>query len=539
MTGTISLLRKHQVVDRIWRKDHTVWRQDPNEIVNRLGWLSVIDLMREECASLEAFSQEVRDSGTEHIVLLGMGGSSLGSEVLGRVFGNAPGYPELITLDSTLPETVQAVAEHVDPLRTLFIVASKSGTTIEPLCHFAYFWALVQSRIGPLRAGRQFVAITDPGTPLARMAEEMHFRQTFLNPPETGGRFSVLSYFGMVPAALSGIDVCSLLDRAHGMRQRCLPSGSQDGNPGLCLGAAMGALARRGRNKLTLVASPAIECFGIWVEQLIAESVGKEGKGIVPVVGEPLGEVDEYGDDRFFVYLQLDDENRSNLEPALEKLRRSGQPLLVISLADKNDLGAEFFRWEFATAIAGAVLGVHPFDQPDVQRAKDLTLRLLAQYQESHQVSHPGSFQSMRDLLIASQEHSYFAVMAYLPQSPAVDESVRDLRRRVVQDTGMATMAGYGPRYLHSTGQLYKGGPGNGVYLHVTVDHPQDVPIPGKAYTFGVLADCQAAGDLQALISLGRPVTAIHLSNKAHESLGTVLGGIRVTRKSNALPTPV
>ncbi len=507
---TLADLRQNDIMRRIWRKDHTVWKPDPSEIADRLGWLTVTEVMSDQVSVLEAFAGEVQEADFRHMVLLGMGGSSLGAEVIRQVFGGAGGYPELIVLDSTVPAAVQAVAEVINPAKTLFLVSSKSGSTTEPLVLFQYFRSLVESVSGREKTGQSFVAITDPGTPLARMAEEDGFRRTFLNPPDIGGRYSVLSYFGLVPAALIGVNIAALLERADGMREGCASGAPVDENHGAWLGACIGTLARQGRDKLTLIASPAIGSFGLWVEQLIAESTGKDSKGIVPVVGEPLAAPSDYGDDRLFIYICLEGDNNATTDAAVERLRSAGQPVVTQKMRDRYDMGAEFFRWEFATAVAGAILGIHPFDQPDVQKAKDATQRLLAEYTASGRLPQAETTGSLAHLLSQAGEGNYLAIMAYLHQTPELDGVLADFRRKVLERHHIATTLGYGPRFLHSTGQLHKGGPDTGLFLQITASHRKDLPIPGKPYTLGVVADAEAQGDLEALQSLGRLVARIH-----------------------------
>jgi len=516
---TLADLQQRNVVARIWQKDHTIWKPDPEEITNRLGWLTVTDLMSEQVPALVSFAEEVQDAGFRNVVLLGMGGASLGSEVLRQTFGSAAGYPELIVLDSTVPACVQAVTEVIDPIRTLFLVSSKTGGTIETLSFYKYFRDLVESAMGKERAGQNFVAITDTGTSLARLAEEAKFRRVFLNSPDVGGRFSVLSYFGLVPAALMGIDITLLLERANCGREECVSRVPPHENPGAWLGATMGTLALRGRDKLTLVTSPSIGSFGLWLEQLIAESTGKDGKGIIPVAGEPLMDSAHYGGDRLFVYLRLADDDNSAVDASMERIKSSGQPVVNLELRDRYDLGAEFFLWEFATAIAGAILGIQPFDQPNVQAAKDLTGRILQEYQTSGRLSSVVVAHSPKDLLAEVRQGNYLAIMAYIRQTPEVEETLTGFRRKVMERHRIAATLGYGPRLLHSTGQLHKGGPGTGLFLQVTTGHKKDLPIPGEPYTFGVLADAQALGDLQTLQSLGQRVIRIHLDLGAEMSL--------------------
>jgi len=510
--ASLADLSRHDVVGRMWQKDHTVWKPEPSEITNRLGWLTITDLMSEQVPALESFAREVREASFRHVVLLGMGGSSLGPEVLRQTFGSATGYPELIVLDSTVPAWVQAVTEAIDPIHTLFLVSSKSGTTTEPLALFQYFRGLVNSAIGKEKAGQNFVAITDPGTPLARLATEGGFRRIFLNPPDIGGRYSVLSYFGLVPAALIGVDITALLDQAKGMREGCTSGVPIHENRGAWLGVCISTLALHGRDKLTLITSPAISSFGLWVEQLIAESTGKEGKGIIPVVDEPLVESAYYGDDRLFICLRLEGDDNSATDTAIERIQSSGQPVLTLEMRDRYDLGAEFFRWEFATAVAGAILGIHPFNQPNVQETKEATERVLQEYTATGRLPQVEAADSVADLMAEAGKGKYLAIMAYVRQTPEVDKVLADFRRKVVERHHMATTLGYGPRFLHSTGQLHKGGPNTGLFLQITTEHEKDLPIPDKPYTFGVVADAQALGDLQALKSSGQRVTRIHFS---------------------------
>lgn len=509
--ATLADLGRRDVVARIWRKDHTVWESEPTEITNRLGWLTVSDLMSAQGAVLRSFAQEVREAGFNHVVLLGMGGSSLGPEVLRQTFGTTSGYPELIVLDSTVPAWIQSVKEAIDPAHTLFLISSKSGSTTEPLSLFQYFKDLVETSLGKENDGQNFVAVTDAGTPLAKLAEDEKFRRIFLNPSDIGGRYSVLSYFGLVPAVLTGVDIITLLDRSDCMREACASCVPAHDNPGVWLGTYMGTLALKGRDKLTLITSPAISSFGLWVEQLIAESTGKEGKGIIPIVGEPLIEPARYGDDRLFVCLRLGGDDNSAVDKAIERIRSSAQPVLVLEMRDRYDLGAEFYRWEFATAIAGAILGIHPFNQPNVQQAKDATERVLQEYTTSGRLPEVETADSLVNLLTEARKGRYLAIMAYVHQTPGVDKALAELRRKVVYRYGITTTLGYGPRFLHSTGQLHKGGPATGLFLQITADHEKDLPIPGKPYTFGVMADAQALGDLQALQLLGWPVIRVHL----------------------------
>ncbi len=511
--SALAELQRRKVISRIWSGDHTVWKPDPTELTNRLGWLTITDFMREQAPVLEAFADEVRNAGFRHVVLLGMGGSSLGPEVLRQTFGSAPGYPQLIVLDSTVPAWVQSVAEAIDPAHALFLISSKSGSTTEPNMFYAFFRDLVDKAVGKEAAGQHFSAVTDSGTSLEKMAGEQGFRRVFLNPSEIGGRYSVLSYFGLVPASLIGLDVLKLLDRADGMREGTASGVPVDENPGAWLGVVMGVLAQRGRDKLTLVTSPSISSFGLWVEQLIAESTGKEGLGIVPVAGEPKLSPEQYGDDRLFVYLSLDGDGNDESHEAIQAIESSGQPVVRLGLRDKYDIGAEFFRWELATAVAGSIIGINPFDQPNVQATKDMTESVLGQFERSGKLPAMEGPTSLGELLALAGQGDYLAIMAYIPQSPKVDLALDALRREVTERHGIATTMGYGPRFLHSTGQLHKGGPGFGLFLQITTEHAQDLAIPDTPYTFGVLADAQALGDLQALRASGRRAVRVDLGS--------------------------
>ena len=512
-------IQNRDLVKRIWAKDHTVWRPDPTEITNRLGWLTVTDTMREQVADLEAFAQEIRDTGFQHVVLLGMGGSSLGPEVLRQTIGPIPGYPHLIVLDSTLPSWIQPVTDSIDPKRTLFLVSSKSGGTLETLSFYRYFRGLVEERAGPGEAGQNFVAITDSGTSLEKLAQEQGFRDVFSNPEDIGGRYSVLSFFGLVPAALTGVDIGKLMDRADSMRKECDTKVPVRENPGVWLGVVMGALALEGRDKLTLVTSPAIESFGLWVEQLLAESIGKEGKGIIPIAGEPLVAPEHYGEDRLFVFLRLEGDDNAAVDRAMDTIASSEHPWVRLDMGDRYDLGAEFYRWEFATSVAGAILDVHPFDQPNVQQAKDMTDMVLKERRIIGSLPQVEAGSSLPELLTGARQGNYVAIMAYLRQTPETDQALAQLRRRIIEHYHIPVTLGYGPRFLHSTGQMHKGGPDTGLFLQITTTHSHDLDIPGENFSFGVLAQAQALGDLKTLQAIKRRVVRIHLDSAGQGSL--------------------
>ena len=509
----LAELQKSNVIARIWRKDHSVWRPDPRDIGNRLGWLTVIETMREQVPDLLNFAEEIKGAGFHHVVLLGMGGSSLGPEVLRQTFGNAADYPELIVLDSTVPARVMSVTNSIDPSQTLFLVSSKSGETIETNSLYAHFRGLAEGQLGKYDAGASFVAITDEGTPLEELANKEGFRRTFLNPPDMGGRYSVLSYFGLVPAALLGVDILAVLDRAERMREASASRIPAPANHAAGLGATMGAAALMGRDKLTLVTSPTVASFGLWAEQLIAESLGKQGKGIVPVVNEPLASPDTYAEDRLFVYMREESCDNTGTDDLMEQIESSGQLVVRLELQDKYDLGAEFFRWELATAIAASVIGVHPFNEPNVRAAKEMTSGVLQGFARSGRLMQVETTSSLRQLLARAGRGDYLAVMAFVNETLVIDKAFQDLRRQVTARYQIATTLGYGPRFLHSTGQLHKGGRPSGIFLQITADHEADVTIPREPFTFGVLADAQALGDLQAFQSAGLRFVRVHLGS--------------------------
>lgn len=533
---TLASLEEKRIVSRIWSHDHTVWRPEPTEITDRLGWLHIIEPMLEALPRLESFAEKVRAAGYTHALLLGMGGSSLAPEVMRKVFGVAPGYLDLGSLDSTSPEAVLSWAERLDPARTLFIVSTKSGTTVETLSLFKFFYNWTLERLGPEEAGRHFVAITDPGTSLAKEAAALRFRSVFLNDPNIGGRFSALSYVGLVPAALIGADLRGLLESAQEMALSCEPYVAGADNPGAWLGAILGALAEAGRDKLTLLGSPAVASFGDWVEQLIAESTGKDGKGILPVVNEPLGEPAEYGGDRLFVYTCLEGEESPEAQERLAALQAAGHPIVTLKLRRRQDLGGQMFLWEFATAVAGHILGIHPFDQPNVEAAKKLARQMLAAYQRDGALPLPAPAlqhgglalfgeglagsepaQAIRQFLAQAQPGAYIALQAYLPPAPELDRALEEIRLRLRRLTRLPVTVGYGPRFLHSTGQLHKGDAGRGLFIQFTADHRRDVPIPdapgssASSVTFGTLIMAQALGDFEALLQGGRRVMRLHL----------------------------
>ncbi len=554
--AALAALVDQKIVPRIWERDHTVWRPDPDEIANRLGWLDIADAMQELYASdsadviggdrgrawstvgtIEGLVDAVRADGYTHVLLLGMGGSSLAPEVFRKTFGVAEGYLDLAVLDSTDPGAVLNYDRQLDPTKTLFIVSTKSGGTVETLSFFKYFYNRTVATVGEAAAGAHFIAITDPGSALEKLADQYDFRATFLNDPDIGGRYSALSYFGLVPAALVGVDVPLLLQRAIDMEQAC--KANDVANPGLRLGAIMGSLAQAGRDKITFITSPAVASFGDWVEQLIAESTGKEGKGILPVVNEPYTE--NYGEDRLFVYLKVKGED--NQDVFVSKLAHL-QPVITLELADRYDLGAQYFLWEFAVAVAGHQIDIQPFDQPNVESAKNIAREMVAAYAESGKLPEQEALLSetgvtvytdvagnsletvTRSFLQQAQSGDYVALQAYVTPTAAVDAQLQALRRQLLEKTRLATTLGYGPRFLHSTGQLHKGDAGNGLFIQFTADAAEDAAIPDEAgqsassMTFGVLKLAQALGDRAALLENNRRVITYHMG-------ADVAGGLR------------
>ena len=471
------------VTRRIWQRDGTLWAPEGTpELEDRLGWLDVAERMAAEVDDLRAFAAGVRDDGIQDAVLLGMGGSSLGPEVLRQSFGE--GAVRLHVLDSTHPDQIRAVRDAVDLARTLFVVSSKSGGTIETMSQFKYFHSLQGD-------GSHYVAVTDPGTSLAQLGAEHGFRRVFENDPEIGGRYSVLSFFGLVPAAIAGIDVAGVLRTAQEAMEACQ---REDGNPGLELGAALGELALRGRDKLTFVVDEPLESFGLWAEQLVAESTGKEARGILPIADEPLATAAAYGDDRVFLHVSAGDVEQAG---KVAEFAAAGHPVFTLPASGPEDLGRIFFVSEFATAVAGWALGINPFDQPNVQEAKDNTKRVLEE-------GAPELDAGDADALIGSlAPPRYLAIMAYLPYAGAAEAGAARLRGRTVTGRHVATTFGYGPRFLHSTGQLHKGGPPTGAFVQIVDEPSGDVEVPGKPYTFATLIRAQADGDLQTLRAHG------------------------------------
>jgi glucose-6-phosphate isomerase len=538
----LDRMAKEDFGPRLWRKDASLWKKgqkDQQGIPEVLGWLEVAATMADRVAEIAAFAQEVRQAGLAYVVHMGMGGSSLAPLVLQRTFPAGPQGLPLTVLDTTDPATISQIEHQALVEKTLFIVASKSGTTAEPLAYMDYFYAKVKEAKGK-KAGENFVVITDPGTPLNKTAKDRGFRHAFLNFPDIGGRYSALSYFGLVPATLLGLDVGGFLDRALTMQHACGPEVPVKDNPGLVLGAILGELGLKGRNKVTFVVPEVIASLGMWLEQLIAESTGKEGTGLLPVAGEKLGDPAVYGDDRLFAYFRLAHEEEEHQEKAVAQLGAAGQPVVTIEMADRLDLAQEFFRWEIATATAGAILGINAFNQPNVQESKDNTNRLLKEMEAEGRLPEeiqslaegpvslyvqgeaaPTVVETLRSFLGQARPGDYVALLAYLTEDSAVELALADLRHTLRDQLRLATTVGYGPRYLHSTGQLHKGGPNTGIFFELTTDEREDLPLPARPYSFGVLKHAQALGDLESLRRHGRRVMRVHLHDEASHGLET------------------
>jgi transaldolase/glucose-6-phosphate isomerase len=547
----MAQLEKERLGERLWRKDPSLWKaehKDHSLIRNAMGWLHVAEKMEENLDDLTGFVREVRSAGFKRIVHMGMGGSSLAPLAFQKTFANTHDGLPLAVLDTNDSATILKIEKEVPAGETLFIVASKSGTTAEPLAFCDYFYNKVRGFKGHL-AGENFVAITDPGMPLVQQARERGFRRVFLNFTDIGGRYSALSYFGLVPAALMGLDVGELLIRALRMAHACASGVRLEENPGVTLGAAMGELACKGREKVTFLMPESISTLGLWLEQLLAESTGKEGKGLLPVAGEPLGPPSVYGQDRVFAYLRLRNEMDDMLESGITRLKKAGHPVVTIHMDDLFDMAQEFFRWEVATATAGVILGIDPFDQPNVQESKDNTNRLLEEVRRKGKLSEPAPDLKVDSLQFYGEKKAktargylkaffdeakpgdYIALQAYLSETPAIEQRLQEIRQLLRDGMHLATTLGYGPRFLHSTGQFHKGGPNTGLFLQLTADETEDVPLPGQPYTFGVFKRAQALGDLKALIKHGRRVMRVHLGKNVLQGLEALSQAMREGRK--------
>jgi glucose-6-phosphate isomerase len=534
---------------RLWRGDPTLWTSDDED--KWVGWLPIVEDQLAHLKQLNNAATDAAKAGFTHALLLGMGGSSLCPEVLKITYGKQPGHPELHVLDSTDPAQIKSIENQVDLAKTLCIVASKSGSTLEPNIFKQYFFDRMQQAVGKDKAGEHFIAITDPRSKMQQVAERDQFRKIFFGVASIGGRYSALSNFGMVPAAIMGLDLAKFLQRTNEMVQACKPEIPADQNPGAVLGAILGTLGNLGRNKVTIITSPGIHDLGAWLEQLIAESTGKIGKGLVPVDREALGAPEVYGNDRVFAHLRLANEPDTGQTQKLETLRSAGHPVVEIELADTYDLGQEFFRWEIATAVAGSILKINPFNQPDVEASKIVTRQLTEAYEKTGKLPEEspifdqggiklftdernaanlkalaGSNRSLTGLLRAHLSQlkpgDYMALLAYIEMSGAHEEKLQAMRHAVRDRKQVATCLGFGPRFLHSTGQAYKGGPNSGVFLQITCDDANDLPVPGQKYTFGIVKAAQARGDFQVLADRQRRALRVHLNANVNTSLKTL-----------------
>jgi len=535
MSGAIKQAEDDNLVKRIWRKDASLWKADEANqkiIKNSLGWLVLPDEMIGVADELIEFSDLTRRRNYRHVMVCGMGGSSLCPEVLAQTFGPQSGYPELLVLDSTDPDVLAAYADRIQIEHCLFVIASKSGTTTEPTVFYKFWYDQLGKRSA--NPGENFIAITDPGSPLIKAAGELGFQRVFLNQADIGGRYSALSYFGMVPAALMGIDLKKLLDRAKEMAQACAAVMPATANPAVQLGIFIGECAKAGRDKLTLVTDEKIASLGLWVEQLIAESTGKEGKGILPVAGEPLGGPAVYGQDRVFVTASIGTSSQG-MRSKLDALAAAGHPVVHRQLTDLYDLGAEFFLWEFATACAGWRLGINPFDQRSVQESKDATKELLNTFVSLGSLPEQAPLVAESELAIFAEGHTrealpatsvtdalrahlatvkqgdYIALLNYIEETPAIEARLKEIRTLLRDTTKCATTTGYGPRFLHSTGQMHKGGPDTGVFFQITAKDKHDFPAPGEPYSFSILKQAQALGDFRSLVAHRRRALRVDL----------------------------
>jgi len=537
--------QRNNKVQRLWQKDASLWTGADEG--NWLGWLGMVDEQIAHIDALKAIATDVKKAKFKHALLLGMGGSSLCPEVLRMTYGKVAGFPELHVLDSTDPAQIKAVENKVDLGKTICIVSSKSGSTLEPNIFKQYFFERVKAKVGEKEVGNRFIAVTDPGSKMQQVAERDKFRKICAGVPSIGGRYSALSNFGMAPAAVMGLDLSKFLKSTHEMVAACGPSSSAEANPGVILGAILGVAANHGRDKITFITSPGISDLGAWLEQLIAESTGKVGKGIIPVDREKLGKPAVYGNDRVFAYLRLASKPNKAQDAAVDALEKAGHPVVRISLPNTYALGQEFFRWEIATAVAGSVIGINTFNQPDVEASKVETRKLTSEYEANGSLPPESPFfegsgiklyadernaaelrggAKLTDVLKAHlsriKANDYFGVLGYILMDTAHEKALQEIRHKVRDNKKVATCLGFGPRFLHSTGQAYKGGPNSGVFLQITCDDAKDFPVPGQKYTFGVVKAAQARGDFAVLAERGRRALRAHLGKNVKAGLATL-----------------
>ncbi len=556
LAGAVALSleewKKNNNVARLWQKDASLWSGTDES--NWLGWLTITEEQLAHVDALKQVAEDVKKARFKHALLLGMGGSSLCPEVLRMTFGKIKGFPELHVLDSTDPAQIKAIEAKVDLKSTICIVSSKSGSTLEPNIYKQYFFERVKAKVGEREAGNRFIAITDPGSKMQQVAEVDKFRKIFMGVPSIGGRYSAISNFGMVPAAVMGLDVAKFLKNTEEMVKACGASCTADSNPGVILGTILGVAANHGRDKITIVTSPGIFDLGAWLEQLIAESTGKIGKGIIPVDRERLAKPATYGNDRVFAYLRLASKPNKAQDAAVDALEKAGHPVVRMTLPNTYNLGQEFFRWEIATAVAGSIIGINAFNQPDVEASKIETKKLTSQYETTGSLPPESPFFEEKGIKLFADEKNaaalkggaklvdvlkahlsrlgagdYFAVLGYIPMNPANEKTLQTIRHAVRDKEKVATVLGFGPRFLHSTGQAYKGGPNGGVFLQITCDDAKDLPVPGQKYTFGVVKAAQARGDFAVLSERGRRALRVHLGKNLKSGLATLAKAVQKT----------
>jgi transaldolase/glucose-6-phosphate isomerase len=542
--------KKNGKVKRLWQKDKALWTGTDED--KWLGWLDITEQQLENINALKEIAADIKKAGFKNALLLGMGGSSLCPEVLRMTFGESAGYPDLYVLDSTDPAQIKATEEKVDLSSTICIVSSKSGSTLEPNIYKQYFFDRVKAKVGEKEVGSRFIAVTDPGSKMQRVAEKDKFRKIFMGVPSIGGRYSALSNFGMVPAAVTGIDVSKFLKNTEQMVEGCDEDADAVTNPGVILGTILGLAANQGRDKMTIVTSPGIFDLGAWLEQLLAESTGKSGKGIIPVDRERLAKPDTYGSDRVFAYLRLESDPDKEQSAAIDALAKAGHPVVRIVVPDIYNLGQEFFRWEIATAVAGSIIGINAFNQPDVEASKLETRKLTSEYESTGKLPPETPFFTGDGAkLYADQKNAaalkgggtltgflkkhlaridagdYFAVLGYITMNGEHEEALQAIRLAVRDNKKVATVLGFGPRFLHSTGQAYKGGPNSGVFLQITCDDAVDILVPGQKYTFGVVKAAQARGDFAVLAERGRRALRVHLGKDVAAGLATLTNAVK------------
>jgi transaldolase/glucose-6-phosphate isomerase len=537
-------------VARLWQKDASLWSGTDES--NWLGWLTITEEQLSRIDALKQIAGEVKKARFKHALLLGMGGSSLCPEVLRLTFGKIKGFPELHVLDSTDPAQIKAIEAKVDLKSSICIVSSKSGSTLEPNIYKQYFFERVKAKVGEKEVGNRFIAITDPGSKMQQVAEADKFRKIFMGVPSIGGRYSAISNFGMVPAAIMGLDVAKFLKNTDEMVKACGAFSAADSNPGVLLGTILGVAANHGRDKITIIASPGISDLGAWLEQLIAESTGKIGKGIIPVDREHLAKPATYGNDRVFAYLRLASKPNKAQDAAVTAIEKAGHPVVRITLPNAHALGQEFFRWEIATAVAGSTIGINAFNQPDVEASKIETKKLTSQYETTGSLPPESPFFEEKGIKLFADEKNtatlqggakladvlkthlsrlgagdYFAVLGYITMNPANEKLLQGIRHAVRDRKKVATVLGFGPRFLHSTGQAYKGGPNSGVFLQITCDDAKDMPVPGQKYTFGIVKAAQARGDFAVLAERGRRALRVHLGKNLKSGLAALTKAVQ------------